>query len=152
MAVVAGNCGIVCDTFDDVRGHPANPQYAVFVVVTLGIPAAANGVSNLRAANFPWIPKGQPLVGVLHLPAVANLLTEEAKLITDSIADRGDAQGSNSLRVARRSSDGRAGRDFRRLRSRPRRIGPRQKSFDLFAHRMPVRSLANVGHLSRHPS
>ena len=41
----------------------------------------------LRADDFPWVSVFQPIVRVLHLPAVFKFLTEQAELIMNAIPD-----------------------------------------------------------------
>ena len=54
--------------------------------------AEAHVVRDLRADDLPWVPETQPLVGQLDLPAVADGLIENAELLADAVANRGDRE------------------------------------------------------------
>ena len=45
-----------------------------------------------RAHQLPGIAEPQPLVGLLDLPAVDDLLVEDAELVADAVAERGDLE------------------------------------------------------------
>jgi hypothetical protein len=49
----------------------------------------------------PGIAQPQPFVGRLHLPAVANLLVEDAVLIANAVADRRNVQRGQRIHEAR---------------------------------------------------
>jgi hypothetical protein len=55
-----------------------------------------------RARDLPRVAVAQPLVRALDLPAVADLLVEDAELVTDAVADRRDLQRRERFHVAGR--------------------------------------------------
>ena len=48
----------------------------------------------------PHLAAGQPVVGLLLLPAVHDLLLEDAVLVEDGVAGAGDAGGGHAVQVA----------------------------------------------------
>ena len=52
------------------------------------------------AADLPGVAVAQPVVGELDLPAVVNLLVEDAELVADAVADGGNAEGGQGVEVA----------------------------------------------------
>ena len=52
------------------------------------------------ALQSPGIAQAEPLVGGFHLPAVANLLVEDAVLVADAVADGGNVEGGKGIHEA----------------------------------------------------
>ena len=71
-------------------------------VVALGVAAELDLDSAARAGDLPGVAVAQPLVGDLHLPAVLDLLVEDAELVADAVADGRDLQRGQRVQVAGR--------------------------------------------------
>jgi hypothetical protein len=86
-------------------GHhvPRDPPHAVpppLVLPVLGAPAEFHVDRDLGPDDLPRVAEAQPLVGQLHLPAVADALIEDAELIADAVADGRHAQCRQRVHVA----------------------------------------------------
>ena len=60
---------------------------ACVVGVVLGVAAPLDEVVHIGLGDLPWVSVDQPVVGLLDLPAVVDLLIENAELVTDPIAE-----------------------------------------------------------------
>ena len=69
-------------------------------VIVLGAAAELHFHRPLRPRDLPGIAEAQPLVGLLHLPAVDDLLLEDAELVADAVADRRDLQRRQRIEEA----------------------------------------------------
>ena len=98
---VAEDRGVIGDALHHSLRHPAHPVAAVLVGVRLGAPAELHFEGDLGPRDLPWIAQPQPLVGALDLPAVANLLVEDAELVADAVADGRHLQGGERVHEAR---------------------------------------------------
>ncbi len=49
-------------------------------------------VDDLRPLEFPGVAEAQPFVGIFALPAVRDDLAEQAEIVADAVAERGDRQ------------------------------------------------------------
>jgi hypothetical protein len=58
-----------------------------------GVAAEPHFHRPLGPQHFPRIAEAQPFVGALHLPAIDDLLREDAELVADAVAQRGNFQG-----------------------------------------------------------
>ena len=85
---VALNRGVVGDALDDPPGNPPDPLVACVVGVELGVAAPVDRVMHVGLGDLPRVSVGQPVVGLLDLPAVVDLLVEDAELVADAVADR----------------------------------------------------------------
>ena len=56
---------------------------------------------DLEAPDLPRVAGAQPAVGALDLPAVADVLVEDAELVAQAVADRGDVERGERVHVAR---------------------------------------------------
>ena len=65
----------------------------------LGASAELHVEGDLRAHDLPGVAEAQPLVGELDLPAVANRLIEDAELVADAVADRGNVERRQRVHV-----------------------------------------------------
>ena len=83
-------------------GHPAHAVDACVVDVVLGVAAPADEVVHVGLGDLPRVPVDQPVVGLLDLPAVVDLLLEDAELVADAVADRRPLEGGQRVEVARR--------------------------------------------------
>ena len=75
---------------------------SAFVIgVGLGRAAQLHFDGPFRAGNLPGVAVAQPLVGALDLPAVDDLLLEDAELVADAVADGGNLQRGHRVEEAR---------------------------------------------------
>lgn len=63
-------------------------------------PAEADLVGALAPFEFPWIAKGQPILGHFNLSAAIYALLEQPVIVADAVAKRWDASGGHRLHVA----------------------------------------------------
>ena len=77
-------------------------EFAGLVGPLVDLAAEANLHGVILARVQPHTAHIQPVVGELHLPAVHDLLTENAELIADGIARHAVAKPRRSIHVARR--------------------------------------------------
>ena len=69
-------------------------------MVPLGAATPVHVVGDLRLGDLPRIAVAQPLVGDFDLPAVADLLVEDAELVADAVADRRTLQRRQRIEIA----------------------------------------------------
>jgi hypothetical protein len=62
--------------------------------------AEADLMAGIRPCDLPRIAEGQPVLGILLLPAILNDLTEHAVIVADAIAMCGDGQRRHALHEA----------------------------------------------------
>ena len=67
-------------------GNPAHPVGSTLIAVALGVAPEAHKASLVRVGDFPGPAALEPFVGDLYLPAVADQLVKNAKLVTNAIA------------------------------------------------------------------
>ena len=81
-------------------GTQRDAQPAVRVGGVLGAAAEADRVLDLVAADLPRVAVAQPAIGALDLPAVADVLIEDAELVAQAVADRRDVERRERVHVA----------------------------------------------------
>jgi hypothetical protein len=74
---------------------------ACVVGVVLGVAAPLDEVVHIGLGDLPWVSVDQPVVGLLDLPAVVDLLIEDAELIADAVADGRALEGGQRVETAR---------------------------------------------------
>ena len=89
VGFVAEDWGVMGNAAHDSLRNPMHVQVAVGVGVPRGVSAHLHFKGILGAFQRPWVAQPQPFVGGLDLPAVANLLVEDAKFVADAVADGG---------------------------------------------------------------
>ena len=85
--------GIVVARHQQVVGHGDDALRRMpygAVIAMLDVAAEADGEGRLGALQLPHIAVGQPVVRLLHLPAVGDLLAEHAVLVADAVAETDD--------------------------------------------------------------
>ena len=87
IVAVAGNRNIIGN-----RKHvtAANPKYAIDAVLiddSLGAPAEMNNLCELLTLQFPGVAVPKPVIGVFHLEAIFDVLTEHAIFVTNAVTD-----------------------------------------------------------------
>src|SRR5262245_4655304 len=70
----------------------------------LGAASELDVERDLRPRDFPGVAVTQPLVRALALPAVLDALVDDAVLVADTVADRGDLQRGERRHVAGRKA------------------------------------------------
>src|SRR6476620_10877202 len=98
----AGNRRVVGDRIHAFARRPDLADLLAFH----GLDRAAEGhrVRDLRALELPGIAEGQPVLGILFLPAILDYLPEKAVVIADAVAIGGDREGRHALHEARREA------------------------------------------------
>ena len=86
--VITEDRRVVGNAIDDAARHPARALATELVVPDLGVAAELHLAAPLGPRDLPGIAVAQPLVGLLHLPAVDDLLLEDAELVADAVAQR----------------------------------------------------------------
>jgi len=71
------------------------------VGVVLGVAAPLDEVVHVGFGDLPRVPVGKPVVGLLDLPAVVDLLVEDAELVADAVADGRTLEGGQRVEIAR---------------------------------------------------
>ena len=88
---------------DGVFGrNPAHPVVAVLIAIALGAAAEAHEAGLIRMGDLPGPAGLEPLVGDLHLPAVADQLVEDAEFVADAVAGGRDLQRGHRFEEAGR--------------------------------------------------
>ena len=90
------------DRVDALRRVPAIPRRAVVVLAGLDGSAEADHVGHLRPLELPRVAGGQPVLGQLELPAVAQHLSEDAVVVANAVPVRRDSERGHALHEARR--------------------------------------------------
>jgi hypothetical protein len=98
---VPGDHVVVRDALDVPRRVPARALPALLVGVLLGAPAEPDGHRLLRVGELPRRAERQPVVRLLHLPAVDEGLPEDAVLVPDAVPDRRDVHRRERVDEAR---------------------------------------------------
>ena len=101
--VALDGCAVV-HALDGTLRNPAHPLGVLLVAVVLSVAAPHHAVVQLRLDDFPGVALGQPVVGLLDLPAVADVLIEDAEFVADAVADRRALQSGQRVQVAGRQS------------------------------------------------
>ena len=84
-----------------VRRDPAHAKAAVLHRSRSAVcPPKLHIERDVRAHDLPGVALLQPLVGDFHLPAVADLLVEDAELVADAVADRRHLERRERIQVA----------------------------------------------------
>ena len=65
----------------------------VVIDIGFGVALPAHPIGDLGPADLPGVAQAQPLVRHLHLPAVPDLLVEDAEFVADAVADGRNLQG-----------------------------------------------------------
>ena len=61
-----------------------------------------NVIDHLRPLEFPGVAEAEPFVRIFLLPALRNDLAEQAEIVADAVADRGNRQRRHAFHEARR--------------------------------------------------
>jgi len=79
-------------------------------------------LESVGADDLPGVALLQPLVGDFHLPAVADLLVEDAELVADAVADGRDFERGERIQIAGRQPTEAAVAQARLLFEREQRV------------------------------
>ncbi len=99
LAVVAGDIHLVGHGHDGLEVQVLDP---VLAAVLPAVDAAAEADFNgLALVGYqPPVAHVQPVIGELHLPAVHDLLLEDAELVADGVARHGQVQAGGGVQIA----------------------------------------------------
>ena len=96
---MAGDIHLVGHGHDGLVVQVLHPVDAVVLpAVDMAAETDLNGLALV--GNQPHVAHVQPVVGELHLPAVHDLLFENAKLVADGIAGHGQVQAGGGVHIA----------------------------------------------------
>ena len=93
--------GVVRHTHDDFVRYPAHSQAVVLIHIGFGGAAEFHLHRPFGPRQFPRVAEPQPLVGLFHLPAVDDLLVEDAELVAYAVAHRRNAECRHGIDEAR---------------------------------------------------
>ncbi len=99
-AAPAGDRRVVGDGGDRFRRVPLVPRRAAAVVDRVDGAAEADRVGHLGPLEFPGVAGRQPVLGHFVLPAVLQHLAEDAVVVADAVAVRGNRQRGHALHEA----------------------------------------------------
>ena len=99
LAVIPGNIHLVGHRHDGLVVQVGGPEAAV-VLPGVDVSAEAHLHRLALVGHQPHVAHAQPVVGELHLPAVHDLLLEDAELIADGIARHRQIQAGGGVHVA----------------------------------------------------
>ena len=94
-----GDRCIVGHAFDDALRNPANLPAAGVRCIHFRVTAQLDLEGILRPGNLPGVAQLQPVVGPFDLPAILQLLIEDAKLITNTVTDRRNLGGRQGVHI-----------------------------------------------------
>ena len=94
--------GVVGNALHSPVGNPSNPVAALIILIVFGAPPKTHLKGDFRSNHFPWIAQSKPVVGAFHLPAVSNLLLEDAEFVADTVANGRDLESCKGIEVAGR--------------------------------------------------
>jgi hypothetical protein len=92
---------VVGDTFQQPTWHPPGAVVAGVIGVVLGVASPLDQEGDVGFGDLPGVSARQPVVGLLDLPAVVDLLVEDAEFVADAVADRRTLKGGQRVQVAR---------------------------------------------------
>src|SRR4051794_7235207 len=101
LAAPADDRGVVSDRLHGFTGMPGRAVASLFIDMG-DIAAEMHLVDHLRPLEFPGVAEAEPLVGIFLLPALRDDLAEQAEIVTDAIADRGDRERRHAFHEAGR--------------------------------------------------
>ena len=99
---IAGDRGVVGDALYLLSRNPALAETAIGIDIALAVATKAHGNGRFGVGNFPGVAVLQPFIGNFYLPAIADLLVENAKLVANAVANGGNLQTGHRLHIASR--------------------------------------------------
>ena len=99
LAAPADDRRVIGDGLDGL-GRMPDRAVAALVVDMLDAAAEMDVVDHFRPLQFPGIAEAEPFVGIFLLPALIDDLAEQAVIVADAVADRGDRQRRHALHEA----------------------------------------------------
>ena len=97
LAFIADYRDIPRYPFDLLTGVPHLLHLAVFAEHGFDVAVEGNFLNGFRTADFPGVAVFAPGIRTLDLTAVADLLTEQAVLVVQTVADGRQVQGSQGV-------------------------------------------------------
>ncbi len=101
LAAPADDRGVVGDRLHGFRWVPDRAVASLRLDV-FDTAAVMHVIDHFRPLEFPGVAEAQPFVGIFLLPAIVDDLAEQAEIIADAVADRGDRQCRHAFHEARR--------------------------------------------------
>jgi hypothetical protein len=98
LAAPADDRRVVGDRLDGFAG--CQMRVAPLASVCSTPPPKADLIDHFRPLEFPGVAEGEPVVGIFLLPAVRDDLAEQAEIVADAVADRGDRQRRHAFHEA----------------------------------------------------
>ena len=99
-AVPTGDRRIEADRIDGLRRLPAVSGRAVLAFGALDGAAEADRVRDFGPLELPWIAGREPVLGQFELPAIPQRLPEDAVVVADAVAMRGNAERGHAFHEA----------------------------------------------------
>jgi hypothetical protein len=88
------------DSHHRFRSHPANAVVPLSVAVGLGVTTEAHQAVFVGINQLPGPAAFEPLITDFHLPALADLLIKDAKLVADPVASGRHLQAGQGIEEA----------------------------------------------------
>ncbi len=101
LAAPADDRGVEGNRFHRFRRMP-DREVAALAFDMFDAAAEMHVIDHFRPLEFPRVAKAQPFVRIFLLPALRDDLAEQAEIVADAVADRGDRQRRHALHEARR--------------------------------------------------
>ena len=102
--LVAQHRDVMGDADGVLAWNPAGAVAAVLIGVALGAAAKAHKHRLIRVGELPGPTAFEPLIGDLHLPAIADQLIEDPEFVADAVANRWHFQAGQRFHVASRQA------------------------------------------------
>jgi hypothetical protein len=99
LATPSDDRGVIRHRLHGFRRMP-DRVVAAFLLHMLDTAAEMDVVDHLRPLEFPGVAEAQPFVRIFLLPALIDDLAEQAEIVADAIADRGNAEGGHAFHEA----------------------------------------------------
>src|SRR5271165_168857 len=100
LAAPADDRGVIADRFDGLRRMPDVTRTLVFALDHFDPAAEPDCVVVLGTLEFPRIAVGEPVLRRLLLPAAADDLAEQAVVVANPVAVRGDPERRHAVHEA----------------------------------------------------
>ena len=96
-AAPADDRRVIGDGDDGFGRTPDMREHAVGESRAFDMAAEADVIGDLRARELPGVAEGQPVLRIFVLPAVLDRLAEQAVIVADAIAHRGDFERRHAV-------------------------------------------------------
>src|SRR3977135_4111278 len=79
---------------------PGGAIAALLIGFAFDAAAEMHMIDHFRPLEFPGVAEAQPFVRIFLLPALRDDLAEQAEIVTDAVADRGNGERRHALHEA----------------------------------------------------